>query len=143
MAHANEEDSDTFFKVEHNIKLRCSLNNACGKRSIINFNNLCKPIEIYIYARKKHPFTSYSTTNHLKHSKSAITDVREKTADLFSCTTRASTLAPAIILRLRISLQTFLFLQKPPFHTINHVEVVFHSSPMNTTPNWVIRFYKL
>ena len=30
------------------------------------FNELCKPIEIYIYARKKHPITSYPTAKHPK-----------------------------------------------------------------------------
>ena len=29
-------------------------------------NNLCKPIEIYICARKKHPFTSYPAAKHPK-----------------------------------------------------------------------------
>ena len=48
---------------------------------------------------KRHPFTSYSTAKHSKHSKFAITDMREKPADLFRCTTRASALAPAIILQ--------------------------------------------
>ena len=32
---------------------------------------------------KKHPFTSYPAAKHPKHSKSAITDIREKTSELF------------------------------------------------------------
>ena len=47
--------------------------------------------------RKK--FTSYPAAKHPKHSKSAITDMREKPADLFSCKAQASTLAPTLILR--------------------------------------------
>ena len=35
----------------------------------ICFNGLCKPIEKYIYASKKHPFTSYPATKQQKHSK--------------------------------------------------------------------------
>ena len=42
------------------------------------FNDLCIPIEIYIYARKKHPIKSYPAAKHPKHSKFAITDMREK-----------------------------------------------------------------
>ena len=36
-----------------------SLDHACGNGSIIDFNDLRKSIEIYIYARKKPLFTSY------------------------------------------------------------------------------------
>ena len=58
-----------------------SLDYARDNESIIYFNDLCKPIEIYIYARKKHPFTSYPAAKHPKHSKFAITDMREKPVD--------------------------------------------------------------
>ena len=44
------------------------------------------------------PFTSYPAAKHRKRNKFAIIDMREKPADLFLCTTRASTSAPAIIL---------------------------------------------
>ena len=67
--------------------------------SIICFTDLCNPIEIYIDARKKHPFTRHPAAKHLKHSNFAVTDIRENPADLFSGATRASTLDPAIILR--------------------------------------------
>ena len=30
-----------------------------GNESIIYFTDLCKPIETYVYVRKKHPFASY------------------------------------------------------------------------------------
>ena len=36
-----------------------------------------------IYARKKHPFTSYSAAKQPKHSKFAITNMREKPAIFF------------------------------------------------------------
>ena len=62
-----------------------SLDNARGNESIIYFMDLCKPIETYIDARKKHPFASYSTAKHPKHSKLAITYIREKLANFFDC----------------------------------------------------------
>ena len=41
-----------------------SLDYAHGKESVIYFTDLCKPIETYIYARKKHPFASYPAAKH-------------------------------------------------------------------------------
>ena len=69
-----------------------SLDYARGNESIIYFIDLCKLIEIYIYAKKKRPFTSYPVAKQPKHSKFAITDMRQKPVELFYCTTRASTL---------------------------------------------------
>ena len=46
-------------------------------------NDLCKLIETYIYARKKHPFTGYPAVKHPKHGKFAITDMRQKPVNLF------------------------------------------------------------
>ena len=46
---------------------------------------------------KKHPFTSYPAEKHPKHSKCAITDMREKPVEFLYCSTRAPTLVPAII----------------------------------------------
>ena len=40
-------------------------------------NDLCKLIEIYIYARKKRPFTSYPAAKHPKHSEFAVTDMQQ------------------------------------------------------------------
>ena len=60
---------------------------------IIFFNSLCKPIEIYIYARKKHPFTSYPAAKLPKHNKFAATDLLEKPVDFFNNTARASNFA--------------------------------------------------
>ena len=77
-----------------------TLGNARDNESIKYFNDLFKPIEIYVYARKKHPFTSYLAAKHPKHSQFAITDMREKPVNFFYCTTRSSTLAPAISLQL-------------------------------------------
>ena len=75
-----------------------SLGYASGNESIISIDDLCKPIETYIYARNKHPFTSYAAAKHPKHNKLAVTGIREKPADFFNDTTRVSTLAPTIIL---------------------------------------------
>ena len=49
---------------------------ACGLESIRIFNNLCKPIEIYIYARKNHLFASYPVA---KHANSATRGYRHAT----------------------------------------------------------------
>ena len=46
-------------------------------------NDLCKPLEIYVYARKKHPSSGYPTAKHPKHRKLAITDIREKPVNFF------------------------------------------------------------
>ena len=62
------------------------------------FNDLGKPIKIYIYVRKNVPFTSYPAAKHSKHNKLAVTDILEKTVDFFNDTARAPTLAPAMIL---------------------------------------------
>ena len=77
--------------------------------------DLCKPIETYIDARKKHPFASYPTAKHPKHSKFAITDIREKLVNFFYCLTRASTLAPAITLLTQTPLQKFPLLLIFPY----------------------------
>ena len=47
------------------------------------FNDLCTPIEIYIYARKKYPFTSSPAAKHPKHCKFAIKDMQENAVDSF------------------------------------------------------------
>ena len=50
-----------------------SLDYARGNESVLYFTDICKPIETYIYARKKHPFASYPAAKHPKHSKFPIT----------------------------------------------------------------------
>ena len=62
------------------------------------FNDLRKPTEVYIYARNKRPFTSYPAAKHQKHSKFAITNVREKPVEFFMGRHGGLTLASAIIL---------------------------------------------
>ena len=59
---------------------------------------------------KKHPFTGYPAVKHPKHRKFAITDIRKKPVNCFYCSTRASTLVPAIILLTQVPLQKFPFL---------------------------------
>ena len=60
-----------------------SIDYARGNESIIYFNNLCKPIEIYNYVRKKRPFTSCLAAKHPKHCKFAIIYMQQKPADYF------------------------------------------------------------
>ena len=100
-AHANKtwryepnkyEDGDPFPKHKHLTPVTVLAMHMAASQYI--FKNLCKPIAIYIYARKQHPFTSYPTAKHPKHNKLAVTDIREKPVN----TAQTSTLAPAIIL---------------------------------------------
>ena len=71
-----------------------SLDCARKKTSLFyTFQRSIKLIEIYVYARKKHPSSGYPAAKHPKHSKFAITDIREKPVNLFYCSTRASTFA--------------------------------------------------
>ena len=72
-------------------------------------SDLCKLIEIQIYGRKKHPFTGYPAAKHPKHSKFAITDMREKPVNFFYCSTRASTLVSAKTLLTQVPLLKFPF----------------------------------
>ena len=41
----------------------CSFDYARGNESMVHFTDLCKPMETYVYARKKHPFASYPAAN--------------------------------------------------------------------------------
>ena len=81
-----------------------------ANKSIKFFTNLCKPIEIYTYAKKNHPFTCYPAAKHPKHSKCAITDIPESLVNLFYCSTRESTLVSTTILLTQVPLQKFPFL---------------------------------
>ena len=51
--------------------------------------------------------SSLATLSRSKHSKFAITDIREKPVDFFYCSTRASALASTIILQTQVPSQKF------------------------------------
>ena len=74
----------------------------CGKKSTIFFNDLCKPMEIYIYARKKHPFTSYPAAKHPETSNLWLQTYDRNQLTFFTDAARAPTLAPARILRTEV-----------------------------------------
>ena len=102
----------TVFQSETQVFNSCrSLGYARSDKSIIFFNYLYKLIEIYIYFREKHPFTSYPAAKHPKHNKLAVADTRKKSVDFFNDTARATNLAPAILSRTQVTLQKFPFLQ--------------------------------
>ena len=61
-----------------------SIDYAHGNKSITFPNDLCKPIETYIYAGSKHSFTSNPAAKHPKHSIFEVADIREKPADYSS-----------------------------------------------------------
>ena len=52
----------------------------------------------------------YPAAKHPKHSKFAISDIREKPVNFFYCSTRASTLVSAITFIIQVPLQKFPFL---------------------------------
>ena len=52
----------------------------------------------------------YPAAKHPKHSKFAITDIREKPVNFFCCSTRAPTLVFAITLLTQVPVQKFPFL---------------------------------
>ena len=85
-------------ETQETLSFHHSLDYAHGNESIMFSNDPGKLIETYFYVRKKHPFTCCPTAKHRKHSKFAITDMRQKPVDFVYCTARASTLVPAIIL---------------------------------------------
>ena len=49
-----------------------SLGYARGHESVRVFNDLCKPIEICIYDRKKHPFASHPAAKHPNAANSGL-----------------------------------------------------------------------
>ena len=67
--------------------------------SLLNLQQSMQANRNNIYARKKHPFTSYPAAKRPKQNKLAVPNIREKPVDFFKDTMRVSTLAPAIILQ--------------------------------------------
>ena len=68
-AHRKQTNTNTvaFFQSESlPSNSFCSFDYARGNESIVYFTDLCKPIETYTYARKKHPIASYPAANHPK-----------------------------------------------------------------------------
>ena len=59
-----------------------SLDYARSDESIIYFTDLCKPLETYIYAKKKHPFTSYPAAKH-PNAANFLVQKLTKTSELF------------------------------------------------------------
>ena len=97
MAHKNKNDGGKRTNTAQSRLLRSkaltlntcrSFDYARGNGPIIYFTDLCKPIEACIYARTKithlQVIPQQSTQ---KHSKFAITDIREKPVNFFCCST--------------------------------------------------------
>ena len=103
-----------------------SLDYARGNWSIIYFNDLCKPIEIYIYARKKHPVTCCPTAKAPRTQQTCGNRHSTKTSGIFSC-------FPAIILLtwvplhcksfLSCSISTFMF---QPWLRVAAISLVYY-----------------
>ena len=94
-------------KHKHFNPVAVCLGDARGNKSIIFFNDLCKPIEIYIYARKKHPFTNYPAAQHPKTINLRLQTYDKTQWTFFTGTARAPILTPAIILRIRFLCKSF------------------------------------
>ena len=80
------EESDTASELEHR-----------HGNSVVGFECARLNRSIIIMQKEKAPIYKLSRSKAPKHSKFAITDMHENPAYPFSCKTRASTLAPAII----------------------------------------------
>ena len=88
----NEHETMTLFP---NMSSCRSLDYARGHKSIRIFNDLCKQIEIYIYARKKHPFASNPAAKHPNAANSGLKTYDKKPVNLFTVAARG----PAITLQ--------------------------------------------
>ena len=100
-----------FFQSETlTLKSCCSIDYARSNESIIYFTDLCKPIETYIYARKRHPFTCYPAAKHPNAANLRLQTYDENQWTFCNNTARGSTLALAIIFKNQVSLQKFPFL---------------------------------
>ena len=83
-----------FFRTEPLIFNSCrSRDYALGNESIIYFTDPCKPMETYIYARKKHPFMSYPAAKHSNASNMRLQTYDKNLWTFFINTERASTLS--------------------------------------------------
>ena len=90
-----------FFRTEPlTLNLCCSLDYVRGNEYIIYFTDLCKPIETYIYARKKHPFASYSAEKHPNALNLRFQTYDKNQWTFFTNTTQASISALAIIFQI-------------------------------------------
>ena len=87
----------SFFQSETLALNACrSLDYAHGNESIIYFTDLCKPLETYIYARKKHPFASYPAAKHPNAAKLWLQTYDKNQWTFFINTAGASTLSITI-----------------------------------------------
>ena len=105
------------------LKSCCSLDYAVGNKSIIYVTGLCKLIETYIYARKKHPLASYPAAKHPNGATLRLQIYDKRTVGFIKNTTQSSTLALAIFLLTQIPLQKFSFLLRsiiPCFYLISN-----------------------
>ena len=81
------DHSDMFSKWNINIETPGTVLTIHAVTSLLFFNDLCKPITVYLYVRKKHPFASCPTAKHLTHLNTT------KISGLFFRTPRPSALA--------------------------------------------------
>ena len=115
-----------------------SLDSARGNESIIYFTKPCKPIEIYIYASKKHPFASDPAAKHPNAANLGVTGIRQNQRSWFCCATRASNFAFAILLSTQVPLQKFQFLSRytiPCAKSYTRKSFQSRSHLQKTTPN--------
>ena len=119
MAHANTKRRRGPNKHEHVAFFQSeplpsnsfrSFNYARGNESIIYFTDLYKPIETYIYVRKKHPLASNPAAKHPNAANLRLQTYDKNQWTFFYNAARASALALAIILKIQVLSQKFPFL---------------------------------
>ena len=74
--------SEDRFKVEHQPETPAAVLTMDVVTSLC-FNDLCNPIEKYIYVSKKHPLRCRTTAKHPKRNKLQVTNINRKTSGLF------------------------------------------------------------
>ena len=87
-----------------------NLDYARGNEFIIYFTDLCKRIEIYIYARKQHPFASDAAAKHPYAASLWLKTNNKSQRNKFCGAKRALNFASAILLSTQVPLQKFPFL---------------------------------
>ena len=99
-----------FFKMKHQHRTAVTVLAMHAVTSLLFISPIYASQYKHTYAKKKHSFASYHAAKHPKRSIFAITNIREKPANFFYCSTPASTLVSAIILQTQVPLQKFPFL---------------------------------
>ena len=114
-ADENRTNTDTaavFPKVSHYRRTPFAVLTMHAVTSLLStyFTDLCKPVETYIYAWKKHPFASYPAAKHPNTANLRLQTYDKDQWTFFNNAARTLTLAFAIIFKIQVPSQKFPFL---------------------------------